>query len=594
MPPVRRFFREMRRRHVFRTAALYVVASWAVLQVADLAFPALEIAAEAIRFVWVGVFLGFPVALVFGWRYQLTSAGIEKTRPLSSDEVADLGLETTDFVLLAALSTVLILIVLGVAREIRDVGESAELSIFGREIPENSIAVLPLDNLTGDPQQEFFTIGLQEALIADLSKISGLRVTSLTSSRMYAGVKKAIPEIGRELGVASVVEGTVQRVGDMVRIRLQLIDTDTDELRWSENYDRELRDMLVLQGEVARTVANQVNVRMTPDEVQRLTRKRRVDPDVYALVLKGMYFTKQLNPTSIEQGFVYLNEAINISPREPLAYAALALGYNTIGHGINAHDAFPKALAAARKALEIDEYSGAGWAALAEAQMYYDWDWKTAEESMLRALQLSPSLDQVHAHYAYLKLLQGKIDEAIAESETARDLSPLDPLWAGFAAWIYMLESRWDEAMRGCNECLSYSANFGFCLYTLAQIHTAQGNYELALDVLKTGDPRDPFVTWALGPSYAMAGRRNDALEIAALLDEQHTPRNLMHISFIYSALGEIDTAIAYLELSYEARTDWLPWVAFENAYGGAVEPMRKDPRFQDLIGRLMLPMNSQ
>lgn len=584
---------EMRRRRVFRSAALYIVACWVVLQVADMAFPALDIPDGAIRFVWVGVILGFPVALIFGWRYQFTSAGIEKTRPLASDEVADLGLKKTDVILLAALSAILVIIVAGVAREIRDAGDSADLSIFGREIPDNSIAVLPLDNLTGDPQQDFFAIGLQEALIADLSRISGLRVTSLTSSSIYAQVRKTIPEIGRELGVASVVEGTVQRAGDKVRIRLQLIDADSDELRWSENYDREMRDILVLQGEVARTVAEQVNVRLTPDEMQRLTRRRTVDPDVYGLVLKGMYFAKQLNPAAIEKGFEYLNEAINISPREPLAYAALALGYNTIGHGINAHDAFPKALAAATKALEIDEYSGEGWAALAEAQMYYDWDWKTAEESMLRALQLSPSLDQVYAHYAYLKLLQGKIDEAIAASEKARDLGPLDPLWAGFAAWIYMLESRWDEAIQACNECLSYSPNFGFCLYTLAQIYTAQGDSERALQILEGGDSLDPFVTWALGPTYAMAGRRNEALEIAGLLDEQHTPRNLMHISFIYSALGEIDTAIAYLELSYEARTDWLPWVAFENAYGGAIEPMRNDRRFQALVDRFLLPMNA-
>jgi len=584
--------RELRRRRVFRTTALYIVAAWAVLQVSDLAFPALDIPDEAIRFVWMGVFLGFPVALLFGWRYQFTVDGIEKTRPLASGEVAGaLSLNATDFVILAALSIVVVAITYGVVREINEADDGVGVSIFGREISPHSVAVLPLNNLTGDPEQDFFTIGLQEALIADLSKVSGLHVTSRTSSNTYAGASKSILEIGMELGVAFIMEGTVQRAGDQVRIRLQLIDAAADKLLWSENYDRDVRDILVLQGEVARTVADQVGVEMTPAETRRLTRTRQVNPEVYELVLKGMYFVQQFNPDAIAMGFDYLNEAISADPRESLAYAGLALGYNTIGHGINAHDAFPKALAAARKALDLDEYSGEGWAALAEAQMYYEWDWATAEKSMQTALQLSPSLEQMHAHYSYLLLLQGEIDEAIAVSEKARDLSPLDPLWAGFAAWIYMLEGRWAEAILGCNECLAYTPGFGFCLYTLAQVYTAQGETELAVDILESGNRADPFVIWGLAPTYAMAGRDKDALQIAAMLDLQHTPRNLMHLSFTYSALGDIDKAIEYLKLAYEARADWLPWIAFENAYGGAVEPMRGDPRFEELVARFELPM---
>ena len=585
-----RLVEELRRRRVFRTAALYIVAAWVLLQVAALAFPALDVPDAAIRFVWIGTFLGFPIAIIFGWRYQLTAAGIEKTMPLADGEdPGNLGLKPIDFGLLAALSAVLLLIVTGVVREIQDV-DATRVSIYGREIPSNSIAVLPLENLTGDTDEKYFTVGLQDALISDLATVSGLRVTSRTSAGIYSETKKTAVEIGLELGVAFVIEGTVQRFGERVLVRLYLINAALDELLWSESYDTEIKDIVVLQGEIASTVAGEVGVQLTPQERGRLTRKQEVDPDIYALVLKGMYFAKQLNPSAIEQGFRFLNDAIDADPRLSLAYAGLALGYNTIGHGINAHEAFPRALAAARKALDLDEYSGEGWAALAEAQMYYDWDWQTAESSMLKALQLSPSLDHMYAHYAYLLILQDKMEEGIAAAEKARDLSPVDPLWAGFAAWIYMLEGRWEEALQGSDECMSFAPNFGFCFYVYAQVLTAQGRTDEAIAILESGNRQDPFVIQALSPTYALAGRRDEALQLVALLDENPTPRNLMHISFTHSALGDIDDAIKYLELAYEARADWLPWIDFDYSYGGAVEPMRDDPRFRDVVARMKLP----
>ena len=584
-----RIFAELRRRRVFRTAALYIVAAWVLLQVVALALPALNIPDASIRYVWIGVFLGFPIALLFGWRYQLTVDGIEKTQPLAAGESpGDLALKPVDFGLLAALAAVVLMIVAGVVREIQEA--ETRLSVYGREIPSNSIAVLPLENLTGDPEQKYLAIGLQEALISDLAVVSGLRVTSRTSTGIYAGARKSAVQIGLELGVAYVIEGTVQRIGNGVRVRVQLINAALDELLWSESYDRDVQDILVLQGEIARTVAGEVGVRVTPEERSRLTRQRAVNPDTYSLVLKGMYFAKQLNPVAIETGFALLDEAIDVDPRQPLAYAGLALGYLTIGHGINAHDAFPKARAAANKALQLDEYSGEGWAALAEAQMYYDWDWETANASMKKALQLSPSLDVMYAHYAYLLILYGEMEEGIAAAETARDLSPLDPMWAGFAAWIYMLEGRWAEAEQGSSECLIFAPEFGFCHYVYAQVLTAQGRVDEAIDILEQQGLQDPFVLWALPPTYALAGRRDAALELVAVLDANRTPRNLMHISFTYSALGELDAAIQYLEMAYEARADWLPWVDFDYSYGGTVEPMRWDPRFRDIVERMKLP----
>jgi len=585
------FIREARRRRVFQTAAIYIVVAWVILQVADLAFPGLDVPEFAIRYVWIGAFLGLPIALIFGWRYQITSKGIVRTAPLASGKPAgDLALKTADHVLLSALALIVVAISYGVIQEIREIEQPFGISAFGREILPNSIAVLPLGNLTGDPDQEYFVDGLHDAITSGLAQISALHVTSRTSTNVYKGVAKPLTEIGRELGVANVIEGSVFRTGDVVNISIQLIDAATDENVWSQNYKREVTDLLALQGEVARAIAEQVHVKLTPDEVKRLTRARQINSEVYESYLKGMFFVKQLDPEAIPRGLDFLHEAIGIDPREPLAYAGLALGYNTIGHGLDAHGAFPKALAAAEKALEIDEYSGEAWAALAEAQLYYDWDWTTAEASMLRALQLSPSLDHVHAHYAYLLVLLGRIDESFIHAEMARKLSPLDPLWAGFAAWLYMLDERWEEGMDTVEECLSFSPGFWFCEYTLGEIHRAMGDIEKAVEVHEKMSADLPMTNWALGPTYGMAGRLDDARKIAELMAANPTPRDELYIALTYSAMGEIDEALRWLELAYDDKADWLPWVALKNAYGGAVEPMQDNPRFKAIVEKLNFP----
>jgi TolB-like protein/Flp pilus assembly protein TadD len=586
-----KFIHELRRRRVFQTAAIYIVAAWIILQVADLAFPGLDIPENAIRYVWIGAFLGFPIALVFGWRYQITSQGIVRTAPLASGESAgDLGLNKNDYVLLSALALIVVAISYGVVGEIRQVEQPFGVSTFGREIHPNSIAVLPLSNLTGDPDQEYFVDGLHDAMISDLSQISALHVTSRTSASVYKYVAKSMTEIGRELGVANVIEGSVFRTGNQVRITVQLINAATDEHLWAKNYQRDVTDMLTMQGEIARAIAEQVRVTLTPDEVARLTRTRQINPDVYESYLKGMFFMKQLDPDAIPKALQYLHDAIGIDPREPLAYAGLALGYNTIGHGLDTHGAFPKALAAARKALDLDEYSGEAWAALGEAQLYYDWDWWTADESFRRALQLSPSLDHVRAHYAYLLALLGRVDESFIQAEKARDLSPLDPIWAFFASWLYMTEGRWEEAISGAEECMSLSPGFPFCRYGLGQIYTAQGEFEKAIEIHEKMDRGTPPANWSLGPTYGMAGRHDEAREIAKAMAENPTPRDLLHLALTYSAMGETDEALRWLEVAFEARSDWLPWIVLDNAYGGAVEPLRNEPRFRAIVAKLNLP----
>jgi TolB-like protein len=581
------FIRELRRRRVFRAAAVYIVAAWAVLQVADLAFQGLGIPGGAIRSVWIGVFAGFPLALIFGWRYEITADGIVRTAPMRADATADLSLKWPDYATMAALVAVAGAVVYQLVGQVLEVREPTQAA---RGIHPHSIAVLPLDNLTGDPDQEYFVAGMHDALIADLSRISALRVISRTSTNAYKDTATAVPAIAQRLRVANVVEGSVFRTGDRVRLTIQLIDAATDEHRWADSFERELKDLIALQAELARTIARQIQVTLTPDEEFRLTSLRQVDPDVYVAYLKGMFLMKQLTAEGTAKGLQYLHEAIAADPREPLAYAGLALGYNTIGHGVDSHGAFPKAIAAARKALELDEYSGEAWAALAEAQMYYQWDWQASERSFQRALQLSPSLDHAHAHYAYLLTLYGRMEEAIAEVEKARELSPLDGLWTGFAAWLYMLEDRPDDVFALTDECLGFAPRFPLCLYTAAQMHLARGALDEAIAAGEELPPGTPYSNWVLGPAYAMAGRADDARRIAAAMAGKPTPKDMLHLAFTYVALGDTEEAFRWFTTSYENRVDWLPWIARPNAYGGVLESLRDHPDFQALVGLLNLP----
>ena len=582
---------ELRRRRVFGTVALYIVTAWIVVQVAAELFPGLDIPARAIRYVWLAAILCFPVAILFAWRFQITSDGVVKTPPASAGEGAgNIRLSGVDYSMLAALAVLILVILLRAVQDIRSVDDVSTVSAFGRDIHPNAIAVLPLDNLTGYEDQAFLVEGIHEAITSTLSGISALHVKSRTSTASYKGSDLKLTEIAHQLGVAKVVTGSVLRDGDTVRVNIQLVDAATDEYIWTATYERDLRDLLALQSEVARSISHEVSVELTPQEAARLRATRQVDPEVYETYLKGMFFVKQLNAEAIMQGMQYLQDAIAIDPREPLAYAGLALGYNTIGHGVSSHDAFPKAIAAAEKALELDELSGEAWAALAEAQLYYDWDWQKADKTFQRAMQLSPSLDHSYAHYSYLLMLLGRNEEAIEISETARDLSPVDPLWAGFTAWLYMLEGRWDEAIDTAEECLLFESSLDLCRYALGQVYSARGEYDRAVEIHEQIPPGDPFRNWALGISYGLAGKLDQAQSIVDALSINATPRDQFHIALAYAAMGETEYAATWMNTAYESKADWLPWVVHPYAYGGAVEPLRDNPAFQAIVQQMNIP----
>jgi len=585
------FFHELRRRKVFQTAVFYIVGAWVILQVADLAFPGLGIAEQAIRHVWIGAFLGFPLALVFAWRYQITKQGIVRTPSAGSGETSNISIKGPDYLILGAL----LLIVGGVSYQlINDIRQTSALVRFGpatREILPNSIAILPLQNVTGDPDQEYFVAGMHDALITNLSKVGALKVISRGSASVYKNVVQAVRQTGLELGVANIIEGSVFRTGDKVRINVQLIDTGTDVNLWSESYERDIQDVLTLQSEVARAIAEQVRGYLTPDEESRLAQRRQVDPQTYETYLKGMFHLNQYTPEGAQRGLAYLHEAVEMDPADPLAYAGLALGYTLVGHS---PDPPPGAWASAReaavKALELDPLFPEAQGAMAEIQLYYDWDWDGAEQSFKRALQLNPNLDFANAHYGWYFELMGNSEKSVEQMKRARQIGPLTPIFSAWLGWLYWGDGRLDDAISEAQKSLELDPNFPFGLYMLGRGYAAKGMYEESIATHKRLLEIDPVLArWGLGDTYALMGRNEEARKILSELAENPGQKDLLWLGFISAQLGDKAAALTWLEAAYEAHVDWFPWAVSERGQGW-VAGLRDEPRFQKMVEQLGLP----
>ena len=578
------FLAQARRRKLFRFVALYVVAAWVALQVADLAFPGMDIPEQAIRHVWIGAFLLFPLAVFLGWRYDFTTRGIVRTPPAGADST--LPLVTSDYAILMVLSLVAIAVVVLLGSRIAAIETVGSPHPVARNIEPNSIAVLPLENLTGDEGQDYFVAGMHEALITGLSRIAGFRVTSRTSTRAYTDTMKLLPAIAQELGVATLVEGSVSQAGQRVRITVQAIKADTDEHLWVETYDRDLRDVLSIQNEVALAIAREIEIHLSPAEEKQLARSRPVDPETYELYLRGMFHLNSYTPEGFEKGMALLHEAVARDPTEPLAYAQLALGYAQVGHGPGAApDAFTKASVAARQAMALDPELAEAHGALAEAILYYDWNWPMAGATFKRALELNPNMATVRGHHAYYHALFGRKEEALAESRRAVELDPLNPMLQGFLAWLLLWLDEIDEAMEVSLRAVEIDPHHPLANYALGHAYSAKGMHEEAIAAQTIASQSSPSFLFGLGHAYAMAGRDVEALQVAATLEDAERP-DTWGLGEIYAALGESETAVDWLQRGVEERRDWMPWIQHNTAY----RPLLARPRFKELNQEMKLP----
>jgi len=475
--------------------------------------------------------------------------------------------------------------------EVKQVGEEA-----GERPPIRSLAVLPLENLGHDPDGDSFGDSMTEALITNLAKISALRVVSRTSVMRYKDTQKSLPEIGKELSVDALVEGSVQREGDRVRINARLVVAAADRHLWAEAYDRDLRDVLILQDEVARTIAKEIQVKLTPEEHTRLSSGRPVDPYAYQLYIKGRYFWVKRTEESFNRAIAYFQQAIERDPSYAAAYSGLADCYSSLGFSFDVGsqrpmDVQPKAKSAALTAIALDDSLAEAHTSLAYVKLNYEWDWPAAEAEFRRSLELNPGYAHGHHWYAHLLLSSGRVNEALAESQRALELDQLSPIMNLHLGWHYLYSRQYDLALDQLAKTVELEPNYGLTYWYLGLVYEQKGMYVEALKEM--GSAKDFLksnltVDADMGRVYALSGRRSEADKAIARLKKESSRRyvNPYQIGLIYVGLGQNDQAFEWLDKAVGERSDMLVYLKTDSR----LNPIRSDSRFPEIEQRVGIP----
>ena len=456
-----------------------------------------------------------------------------------------------------------------------------------------SLVVLPLENLSNDPEQEYFADGMTDQLITNLAQISALKVISRTSAMRYKGTKKSLPEIARELHVDAVVEGAVMWVGGRVRISAQLIEAPTDYHLWAASYERDLRDVLSMQEEVTRAIASEIRVNLSAQEQARLASTRPIDPEAYRLYLKGRYYWNKRSLEGFQKAIEYFQLAAAKDPTYALAYVGLADTYTYFSFFdvVPPREAMPKAKAAASRALEIDDSLGEAHVSLGYVSYMYDWDWPAAGKHFEQALTLNPAYSRAHTFYPFYLSSLGRSEEALAVAKRSLDLDPASPAVNHSLAVQFYFARQFDQAIEQAHKTLELDPNFAISYELLGEVYVSRGMYREGLSELEkySALSRGRAMSLALlGYAHARLGERSQALRMLEQLEaapkERYTPA--FSFAVVYAGLGEKDQAFAWLEKAYGERTSRLGYLKVEPLW----DPLRPDPRFADLVRRMGLP----
>ncbi|MGB9282389.1 MAG: tetratricopeptide repeat protein, partial [Candidatus Sulfotelmatobacter sp.] len=454
-----------------------------------------------------------------------------------------------------------------------------------------SLAVLPLSNLSGDSTQEYLADEMTEELCGRLARIHDLRVISRTSVMRFKGTKLSVPEIARTLGVDALVEGSVIRQGNRIRVHAQLIRGSTDEHLWAEEYDGELGDVLTLESEVAQSIARKVEVKVTGEERARLVAARHVSPEVYESYLKAEeQFSNSSSRAEFEQSVAYFEATIGKDANFAPAYVGLAKAYERLGSvpvGGPPKETHPKMMSAARKAIELDPDLAAPHVLLA-AVYQKQWQWSDAEAEFKRALELNSNDAGAYVGYAKWLMCQGRTNEALAWAQRARDLDPLGAAGdlLGFPGitrgWILFHARRYDEAIRELRSDDPDHWYLGMALIANGQLDEATTVLEKAL-----GTDRNPAAMGVLVRAYAHAGRREEALRLLDELKRRQRTGYVSSAAFVnaYLGLDDNEQALAWLERAYQEQSNIVQLIKVHPYF----DPLRGDPRFVDLVHRVGL-----
>lgn len=452
-----------------------------------------------------------------------------------------------------------------------------------------SIAVLPLDNLSGDSSQEYFADGMTDELITDLAQIHSLRVISRTSMMQFKHTKKSLPEIAATLNVDAVVEGSVMRVGDRVRVTAQLLDARQDRHLWAASYERGLADIIGLQGQVAKAIADQVKASLTSEEDAKLAKRAPTNLEAYDALLKGRFLWNRRNPAAAEKAIGFFREAVEKDPGNAEAWAAMAGCYASLGADIGSADPAkmaPEAHAAAAKALELDANLAEAHGALAKIKLWYDWDWTGSEREFRRAIELNPNDSETHRNYSHYLDVRQRFAEALEENRRAIDLDPLNILNSMHLAWLYTDAHEGDKAVVQSKRVLEMDPAFTGAYLYVARGYELQGKWPEAIAAYeKTKDVYNVGYLAGVAHAWAASGNRQQAEATFSKL-QAFSKQNYvdpLSLAAYYAALGDRDRAFEWLEKGYRQRAP--PMIALEVSY--VWDNLRTDPRFHSLERRV-------
>ncbi len=579
------FFGELKRRNVYKVAVAYAIVGWLLVQIATQVFPFLEIPNWVVRLVIALVAIAFPIALVIAWAFEITPQGIERTE-VADTMPAAAGQKKHAWIYIAIAGAVFSIGLFFLGRYgFRNASPSSEL-------PQKSIAVLPFDNLSEEKGNAYFAEGIQDEILTRLAKVADLKVISRTSTQHFKSAPDNLPQIAKQLGVMNILEGSVQKANDQVRVNVQLINALNDAHLWAETYDRKLIDIFSVESEIAKTIVDTLQAKLTGSEKNAISKKPTENPAAHELYLQGRFFWNKRNAANLRKSIDYFNQAIAQDPNYALAYAGLAQAWMVLPayNGGSPVECRPHAEAAARKALSLDEALSDAVAVLASVKAEYDFDFPNARAEYERAIQLNPNDATAH-HWFATDCLASTGDHVgeLAEMKRAAELDPLSLVINTNLGNAYLHNNRLEEAIAQFRKAIEMDPNFYFAQWSYGGALILQGKIPEAIAQFEkaTSITDDPIPLGMLGLAYGLGGRKDDAQKILGRLRELRaqlfTPA--YSLALVCVGLGDRDQAINWLEESYREhdgnniaaiRID--PWLA----------PLHGDSRFEALAEKIV------
>ena len=578
------FFAELKRRNVYKVAVAYAVVAWLLIQAASILFPTYEAPAWVMKIFVAIVVLGFPVALVIAWAFEMTPEGMKRTEDVGANEVIPQWSRRKFAALIASLALaaagLLAFQFLRPRSATTDASPRTPDPGAAMVIPEKSIAILPFENLSDEKGNAYFAEGVQDEILTRLAKVADLKVISRTSTQRFKSAPSDLREIAKQLGVANIVEGSVQKSNDQVRVNVQLINALTDAHLWAEIYDRKLTDIFAVESDIAKTIADTLQAKLTGSEKVAMAKKPTEDLEAHELYLKGRFFWNKRTADDLRRSIDYFNQAIAKDPNYALAYAGLAQSWKLLPafSGGAPQDCFPQAEVAARKALALDETSSSAHAALASLKGLNGFDYHGAIIEYERALELNPNDATARQWFANDTLANiGQHERELAELKRALELDPLSLIISSNLGWAYIHLGRLDEAIAQLRKTVEMDGAFYYARYTLALALELKGAIPEAIaEYRKTVSITDDAAPLGmLGRLYAAQGKKDEAQKILQQLrasrEQRYTPA--YYLALVYLGLGDRNEALKWLEESYRERD------------GFNIGPIRIDPLLVSLHG---------